>query len=103
MHNLDRLTALVEQALDLYRTPAEIAGFLASQGVCVSWHTNTRLDLNTASLVNLMAVPGISRTIAGRIIARRETFGPFRDLEELLLVPGLGPARLERIKKYLTL
>lgn len=103
MHDLDRLTALVEQALELYQTPAEIAGFLASQGVCVSEHTNTRLDINTASLVNLMAIPGISRTTAGRIISRRETFGPFADLGELLLVPGIGPARLERIKKYLTL
>jgi competence protein ComEA len=103
MHDLDHLTALIEQALDRYQTPADIAGFLASQGVCVSGGTNTRLDINTASLVNLMAIPGISRATAGRIISRRETFGPFADLEELLLVPGVGPARLERIKAYLTL
>ena len=103
MTDLDHLASLIAQALDLYQTPADIAGFLALQGVCVSGHTNTRLDINTASLVNLMAIPGISRATAGRIISRRETLGPFSDLEELLLVPGVGPARLERIKAYLTL
>ena len=98
MPDLDHLTALIDQALDQYQTPADIAGFLAAHGVAVVAPTTDRVNINTASLADLMGLPDIGRTLAGRILARREWHGPFASVNDLVLVPGFGRARLERIK-----
>jgi competence protein ComEA len=59
------------------------------------------VDVNTASAGSLSAVPGIGRSIAGRIVELRERTGPFATLDELLDVAGLTQSRLERARPYL--
>jgi competence protein ComEA len=56
-----------------------------------------QIDLNSADIEQLVAIPGISENMAERIIARR----PFLNLEELLQVKGLGDRTLERIQPFL--
>jgi competence ComEA-like helix-hairpin-helix protein len=56
--------------------------------------------LNRASKDELMALPGVGEAIAGRIIAYRERFGPFRRLADLLEVEGIGASRLESIEQH---
>ncbi len=58
----------------------------------------TPLDVNTANAEALQALPGIGPTLAGRIVAHRDTHGPFVKPDELLQVPGIGPKRWERIR-----
>ncbi len=58
-----------------------------------------RVNLNTASREELIAVPGIGPTLAERILAAR----PFASWDEVLAVPGIGPRALERLKPYITL
>ncbi len=58
----------------------------------------TPLDVNTAKADDLQALPGIGPTLAERIVAHRDTYGPFQTPEELLQVPGIGPKRWERIR-----
>lgn len=57
-----------------------------------------RLDLNTATAGELETLPGIGPSIARRILDLREREGPFRDVEQLRRIPGIGPARFDLIR-----
>jgi competence ComEA-like helix-hairpin-helix protein len=62
-----------------------------------------RIDPNTASAVELDRLPRVGPALAARIVARRETHGPYRTLAELDSVAGVGPALLEQVAPNLTL
>ena len=61
------------------------------------------LNLNTATRMQLEALPGIGPVLAGRILEARERAGSFSELEDLLEVPGIGVKRLETIRPFVTL
>ena len=56
------------------------------------------LDLNTASLEQLDALPGIGPTTAQKILDYRQAHGSFHSVSELDAVPGIGQGRLEALK-----
>ena len=56
------------------------------------------VDLNTATPIELDALPGIGPVLAGRIAEHRTKHGPFRRVEELLAVRGIGPKAYERLR-----
>ena len=56
------------------------------------------LDLNRASESELESLPGIGPVLARRICEHRQTEGPFRSVEELRAVRGVGPRLLERVR-----
>ncbi len=60
------------------------------------------LDLNRASAAELEELPGIGPTLAGRIVARREEQGPFRAVEELREVTGIGEKLFAQIAPLVT-
>ena len=55
------------------------------------------IDLNTADVDALTALPGVGKVTAEKIAAYREEHGPFTCLEDLLLVDGVKPSVLEKI------
>ena len=59
------------------------------------------IDLNSAGSAELIGVPGIGPVMAGRILAYRRESGPFRSVDELIRVRGVGPRTLEKIRPYL--
>jgi len=61
-----------------------------------------RLNLNTATAAELEALPGIGPALAQRIVEYREQHGPFTTVEDLLAVSGIGPAKLEQLRPYIT-
>ncbi|RKZ20289.1 hypothetical protein DRQ20_00160 [bacterium] len=58
------------------------------------------INVNTASREELTLIPGIGEVTAKRIVELRERKGRIRSLDELLEVKGIGPKKLEIIKKY---
>ena len=61
------------------------------------------IDLNSATMEELMALPGIGETYAQRILDYREKNGPYRAVEELLNVDGIGESRLKSIYDLVTI
>ncbi len=61
------------------------------------------LDLNTASVEALAELPGVDETLAKRIIAYRETHGPFTTPQALLEVEGVDEALLARLVPHIKL
>lgn len=57
-----------------------------------------RLDLNLASVAALDSLPGIGPTRAASIVQYRASHGPFRSVDELGRVSGMGPVALARVK-----
>lgn len=56
------------------------------------------LDLNTATVEQLDALPGVGPSTAQKIVDYRQAHGPFRSVDELDGVSGIGPAKLAELK-----
>ncbi len=61
-----------------------------------------RIDVNSATWVEWGQLEGIGDSLARRIVADREQNGPFRSIDELRRVKGIGPKTLERMRPWLT-
>ncbi|HET6212255.1 MAG TPA: ComEA family DNA-binding protein [Micromonosporaceae bacterium] len=61
-----------------------------------------KLNLNTATLAQLDALPGIGTVLAQRILDYREQHGGFRSVAELQHVDGIGDARFDDLKNRVT-
>jgi competence protein ComEA len=57
------------------------------------------VHLNTATLEQLDALPGVGPVTAQKILDYRQEHGAFRSVEELDVIPGIGPARLEQLRE----
>ena len=60
------------------------------------------IDLNTASIDQLQTLPGIGPALAGAIVEYRQGNGPFQTVDDIVNVPRIGPATLERIRSLVT-
>jgi competence protein ComEA len=61
-----------------------------------------RIDVNSATWVEWGQLEGIGDALARRIVADREQNGPFRSIDDLRRVKGIGPKTLERIRPWVT-
>ena len=60
------------------------------------------VDLNSASEEQLQEVPGIGPSLAKKIVDFRKENGPFKTVDDLLKVRGIGEKSLEKLRAHLT-
>jgi competence protein ComEA len=61
------------------------------------------VNLNTATVTELMQLPRVGIKTAQRIVEFREAHGAFQRLEDLMNVKGIGEKAFARLQPYLTL
>jgi len=92
----------------LWRTFVRILLLLAAFGaVAVSLPAKKKppaapVNLNTATSEELQQVPGIGPVTADKILQMRKSYGAFKSVDDLSAIRGIGPKRLEKMRKYLT-
>ena len=60
------------------------------------------VNLNTATLAELVALPGVGAKTAARIVDYRQKKGPFKKIEELMNVQGIGEKSFLKLKPQIT-
>jgi competence protein ComEA len=60
------------------------------------------VNINTAGITELITLNGIGEVTAQAIIDRRTENGNFTAIEQIMDVKGIGPAKFEAIKEYIT-
>jgi competence protein ComEA len=73
---------------------------LASAGAAFA--ADTRVDINTATVAELVALPGVGEALARRIVEYREKQGPFTAPEQLMNVRGIGEKSFEKLRDRLS-
>lgn len=68
---------------------------------CIN-NTNDKININKASCEELMTLTGIGEVIANKIIEYR-SHTPFKKLEDIKNVSGIGDAIYEKIKDFITI
>jgi competence protein ComEA len=86
-----RLRTLLAVALLALATPA----LAAKKPLAAS----DRIDLNRAGVTELMRLPGVGERRARAIVEQRSR-APFRRLEDVLQVKGLGPKWLAKVRAH---
>jgi competence protein ComEA len=62
-----------------------------------------RLDINTATAADFaMVMKGVGQKRAQAIVAWRKEHGPFKRVEDLQAIKGIGPATIAKNRAYLT-
>lgn len=61
------------------------------------------VSINKADVDLLAGLPGIGEKTAEKIVKFRETNGPFKCLEDLMLVPGIKEKKYEQLKEYISI
>ena len=64
--------------------------------------TGLKININTADVTELQKLPGIGPSIAARIVEYRLQNGPFRAIEEITGVRGIGETRLNNLRNSIT-
>jgi competence protein ComEA len=61
-----------------------------------------KVNINSASVEQLSALPGIGAKLAARIVEHRQKTGAFKSVQELMNVKGVGEKNFEKLQPYLT-
>jgi comEA protein len=59
-----------------------------------------KININTALRTELMNLPGVGESTADKILQYRKQ-NPFKSIEDLMQVKGIGPKKFEKIRPYI--
>jgi competence protein ComEA len=82
--------------------PALLVCVLAAAATANKKPPAAPVNLNAATSEELQLVPGIGPATAEKILQMRKNYGAFKSVDDLLAIKGIGPKRLEKMRKYLT-
>lgn len=94
MAGLRRVRGLGPSLLDRLRVHLSFGGIPAEAQVT---SLPDAIDLNLATVADLVGLPGIGPTRARAIVAFRDSAGPFRQLDDLKRVPGIPGALAKQL------
>jgi len=63
--------------------------------------TSSAININTASQAELETLPGVGPSTALKIINYREKNGKFKNIEDIMNVPGIGQSKFNSLKDYI--
>lgn len=95
--------ALFALALVALAAPSGFAREAPETPASVEEHATRRVDVNVAEERELLVLPQVGPVVARRIVEYRKAVGPFRKVEELLNVKGIGAKTLDRLRPLITL
>lgn len=90
--------AFVPVALTLLIAPALAATATRTETITASAPVGGKVNINTASVKDLMMLTGVGKKVAEKIVEYRGAHGAFRKAEDVRKVEGLGDALWERNK-----
>jgi competence protein ComEA len=99
LEGLDRVSGVGPALLEAIGRNVTFSG-RASPGAT---DARPRVRVNRASAEELETLPGIGPALAAAIVASRNRLGPFRRVEDLARVPGIGPRTVERLRERVQL
>lgn len=72
----------------------------SSANLSVQQNTNSRpcVNINTATVEELMRLPGIGEVIAQRVVDYRDSRGLFRRTEEIIIIDGMSERKYRAIR-----
>lgn len=63
--------------------------------------TDTRININTAGVAELIKIPGIGEVKASAIISYRNAHGPFKRIEDIMKIPGIKNGVFQKAKDHI--
>ena len=61
------------------------------------------VNVNSATVAQFEALPGIGPSMAQRIVTYRDKNGPFKKLEDLMNIQGIGEKSFLKLRPFLTI
>ena len=90
------------QRVHIPRTGEAVVADAAAPGASGDAPRGGPVDLNTANAAVLETLPGVGPATAAAIIEHRQRNGPFRSVDALGDVAGIGPAKLAKLRPLVT-
>jgi competence protein ComEA len=100
--NLAAFLTDAQQITVARRGPGPPAGGGTGGGASGAGGAGQLVNINTATLEEMESLPGIGPALGQRIIDYREQHGPFRSVDDLLNVSGIGDKRLADLRSKVT-
>jgi competence protein ComEA len=74
----------------------------ASSGGGAAPQPGGKVNINSAGVSDFDSLPGIGPVLAQKIVDYRQQHGPFRSIEDLMKVSGIGQAKFDSLKDLVT-
>jgi comEA protein len=101
MHRMSCLLALALGVL-IAAAPSDVAAQEKATKPKAAPSATTPVNLNTATVSDLQALPGVGAATARLIIEHREKNGGFKKVEELMNIKGIGEKSFLKLKPMVT-